>query len=228
MTIETDIAVDGSGNFYYTGAVHGATGAGYYTVIEFHRYAQNLADDATASGDDLIDITDATPSDRSTDNIINILTGYTLDDGHGSATDAISEHLYDGSIIEADGTVYDGFVVIANPDMDLQIMQDGAQLANDYWNTIMFDDASQNPNGYKGLNRDEPNGISHRFMLLVNNAGTPIDGQRVIGMTRVDYSTKESGDAGTAGDGFSIKTFEIKGVFGSSDSTTPAIRTSDE
>jgi len=57
MAIEDDIAVDGSGNFYYTGAVHGAAGAGYYTVIEFHRYAQDLADDATASGDDLIDIT---------------------------------------------------------------------------------------------------------------------------------------------------------------------------
>ena len=33
MAIETDIAIDGSGNIYYTGAVHGAAGAGYYTVI---------------------------------------------------------------------------------------------------------------------------------------------------------------------------------------------------
>jgi len=179
MAIADDIAIDGSGNIYYTGAVHGAAGAGYYTVIELHRYLQDLADDASASGDDLIDITSSTPSDRSTDNIITIKTGYQLDDANGSATDAISEHLYDGSIIqESDGTIYDGLVVIAAEGMDLQIIQNGAIVANDFWNTV--------PNGetLKGLNRDVANGISHRFMLLVNNAGTAIDGRRIIGITR--------------------------------------------
>jgi len=202
LAIETDIAVDVSGNFYYTGAVHGAAGAGYYTVIEFHRYAQDLADDATAAGDDLIDITTDTPSDRSTDNIISILTGYILDDAHGSSTDAISEHLYDGTINDSDGTVYDGILVIAAEGMDLQILQNGAQLANDYWNTV--------PDGetLKGLNRDVANGISHRFMLKVNNAGTPIDGQRIIGTTRVDFSTKEAGD--TTGKTFSE--FKVNGT----------------
>jgi len=80
MAIATDIAIDVSGNIYYTGAVHGAAGAGYYSVIEFHRYLQDLADDAVASGDDLIDITSDTPSDRSTDNIVQVLTGFRLDD----------------------------------------------------------------------------------------------------------------------------------------------------
>ena len=177
MAIADDIAVDSSGVFTYTGAVHGAAGAGYYTVIEFHRYAQDLADDAVAAGDDLIDITTETPSDRSTDNIITLLTGFSFNDAGG--TDAISEHLYDGSIIETDsGTIYDGLVVIANEGMDLQIMQNGAQLANDFWNNI--------PNGetLKGLNRDVANGISHRFMIKVNNAGTETDGRRIIGMTR--------------------------------------------
>ena len=183
MAIKDDIAVDGSGQFYYTGAIHGAAGAGYYTVIEFHRYASDLADDATAAGDDLIDITTDTPSDRSTDNIITILTGYSISDAHGSATDALSEHLYDGTINDSDGTIYDGLVVIASEGMDLQIIQDGVQLANDYWNTI--------PDGetLKGLNRDVANGYSHRFMLKVNNAGTAIDGQRIIGTTRVTGKT---------------------------------------
>ena len=178
MAIKDDIAVDVAGAFYYTGAVHGAAGAGYYTVIEFHRYASDLADDAVASGDDLIDITTDTPSDRSTDNIITMLTGYSIDDVHGSATDALSEHLFDGTINDSDGTIYDGLLVIAAEGMDLQIIQDGAQLANDYWNTV--------PNGesLKGLNRDVANGYSHRFMLKVNNAGTAIDGQRLIGTTR--------------------------------------------
>jgi len=179
MAIKDDIAVDSSGNFYYTGAAHGAAGAGYYTVIEFHRYAQDLADDATAGGDDLIDITSETPSDRSTDNIISLETGYRLDDANGSATDAISEHLYDGSIIQKeDGTIWDGLVVIAAEGMDLQIIQNGAIVADDFWNTV--------PNGetLKGLNRDTANGISHRFMLKVNNAGSDIDGRRFIGITR--------------------------------------------
>ena len=180
MAIADDVAIDLSGNIYYTGAVHGAAGAGYYTVIELHRYLQDLADDAVASGDDLIDITVDTPSDRSTDNIIAILNGFRLDDTNGSATDAISEHLYDGSIIQQeDGTIWDGLVVIAAEGMDLQILQNGGLVSNDFWNTVPSGETSM------GLNRDVANGISHRFMLLVNNAGTEIDGRRIIGMTRV-------------------------------------------
>lgn len=193
MAIATDIAIDNSGNIYYKGAVHGASGAGYYTVLELHRFLQDLADDASASGDDLIDITSVTPSDRSTDNIITVKTGYQLDDANVSATDAISEHLYDGSIIqEGDGTIYDGMLVIAAEGMDLQILQNGAIVTNDFWNTI--------PNGEttKGLNRDTANGISQRFLLKVNNAGTEIDGRRLIGMTRET--------------GFSYSEFKINGT----------------
>lgn len=177
MAIANDIAIDASGNIYYTGAVHGAVGAGYYSVIELHRFLQDLADDATASGDDLIDITRPTPSDRSTDNIITILSGYRLAEGMG--TENIAEHLYDGSITQVeDGTVWDGLVVIGPEGMDLQIMQNGALIANDFWN--------HSPAGMvgKGLNRDVANGYSHRFMLKVNNAGAVIDGRRIIGMTR--------------------------------------------
>jgi len=184
MAIDTDIAIDGSGNIYYTGAVHGAAGAGYYSVIELHRYLQDLADDAAASGDDLIDITSITPSDRSTDNIITIEAGYRLDDVNGSATDPISEHLYDGTIVQADDdSRWDGLVVIAAEGMDLQIIQNGALIANDFWNTI--------PNGetLKGLNRDTANGISHRFMLEVRTTGADIDGRRIVGMTREQGKT---------------------------------------
>lgn len=193
MAIATDIAIDSSGNIYYKGAVHGAAGAGYYTVLELHRFLQDLADDASASGDDLIDITSVTPSDRSTDNIITVKTGYQLDDANASATDAISEHLYDGSIVqEGDGTIFDGMLVIAAEGMDLQILQNGAIVTNDFWNTI--------PNGEttKGLNRDTANGISHRFLLKVDNAGSEIDGRRLIGMTRET--------------GFSYSEFKINGT----------------
>ena len=151
MAIEDDFAVDASGNITYTGSAHGAAGAGYYTTIQFHRWLQDIADDATpATANDLVDITSATPSDRKTDNYIVLINGYNI-------TDTAAEHLFDGSIEQAGGdTIYDGLVVIAGEGMDLQIIQNGAQIANDFWNSI--------PNGLStaGLNRDAANGISPR------------------------------------------------------------------
>lgn len=183
MAIGTDLSVSAAGVIDYIGAAHGATGAGYYTVLELHRWAGGLMDDAQASGNDLLDITSLTASERSTDNIVTLKAPYTI-------TAALSEHLYDGSIIqEVDGTIWDGLVVIAAPNMDLQIQQNGAIVVNDFWNTVVFNDGGINPNGYKGLNRDQPNGISHRFMIKVNAAGTEIDGRRLIGQTRVTGKT---------------------------------------
>lgn len=174
MAIADDFSVAVNGDIRYTGAAHEAAGAGYYTVIAFHRWLQDIADDAEpATANDLLDITSSTPSERSTDNIITLINGYNIDQ-------TASEHLYDGSIIQAGGDdVWDGLVVIAAEGMDLQIMQNGAQEANDFWNST--------PNGETsvGLNRDVANGISHRFMFKVRTAGADIDGRRIIGMTRV-------------------------------------------
>jgi hypothetical protein len=174
MAIATDFTVAQNGNIRYVGAAHGAAGAGYYPVIDFHRWLQDLADDAVAgaSSSDFLDITDSTPSERSTDNIISLLGIYNIDD-------TAAEHLYDGSVIQTGGDViYDGLVVIAGRGMDLQIVQNGAVVTNDFWNTI--------PNGssFKGLNSDPANGISHRFMLKVRTAAADIDGRRVLGQTR--------------------------------------------
>lgn len=40
MAIQDDFSVAANGGIRYTGAAHGAAGAGYYTVIEFHRRLQ--------------------------------------------------------------------------------------------------------------------------------------------------------------------------------------------
>lgn len=200
MSIATRIAINASGVIYYDSAAgandHGASTAEYFTIIELHRFLQDLADDASASGDDLIDITNDTPSDRSTDNIIQINTGYSLDNGTVGGGDPVWEHLYDGSIIEqGTGSIWDGLVVIASEGMDLQIMQNGAVLADDWWNNVPNGETA----GSHGLNRDVANGISHRFMLKVNNAGTPIDGRRIIGMTReIGFTYSEFRINGTA------------------------------
>lgn len=102
--------------------------ASYATVLEFHRWIQDFADDEISTSDDQHDITDSTSTDRSTDNIITLLNSYNIDD-------TASEHLYDGSIIQNSGnTIYDGIVNFGNKTVVIQIIQDGAILADDWWN----------------------------------------------------------------------------------------------
>jgi hypothetical protein len=168
--ITTDWSIDRStGNIRYIGADHGGGSPSYATVIECHREWQNFADNLTSSGDDALDMTDENPSARSTDNIIKLLGVYNID--------AISaEHIYDGSIIQgAAGTevIYDGIVNFGNPDIQIQIQQNGAVLTDDWWNF-----------GGAGLNADIGQGISHRFMINVRTAGADIDGRRLLGISR--------------------------------------------
>ena len=178
MLVESDWSVDLNGDIRYIGTAHGVAAASYVTTIELHRYLQDKADDASAIGDDLVDITSNTPSDRlGIDNIIQLLGTYNIDQ-------TTSEHIFDGSIIQAGGdTVYDGFVNYGNEGVNIQLLQNGGYNANDFWN--------QTPDGESesGLNRDLSNGISHRFILLVRDGGADIDGRRVIGMTREYFKT---------------------------------------
>lgn len=163
-TVERD-----NGNIRYIGSDHGGSPLpSYATVIELHRWLQGLADDQTAgASDDEVDITELLPSSRATDNIITLINGYNIDD-------TAAEHLYDGTIIQNGGDdVYDGFVNYGNAAVQIQIIQNGALLTDDWWNQ-----------GGAGLNADATNGISHRFMLKTRSGGTDIDNKRVIGTNR--------------------------------------------
>jgi len=163
-----------TGDIRYIGNDHTGGSPTYATVIEFHRWLQDLADDASSTGDDELDITDELPSSRSTDNIITLLGTYNIDD-------TAAEHLYDGSIIQSSGDeIYDGIVNFGNSGINIQIIQDGAVLADDWWN----DDGSSN-----GLNEDAAAGISHRFMLKVRTGGADTDGRRVLGTCRTFGNT---------------------------------------
>lgn len=166
-----------TGNIRYIGADHdgtigsnGRTTPTYATVIEFHRALQDFADNASSSGDDELDITDENPSSRSTDNIITLLGSYNIDD-------LASEHLYDGSIIQAGGDeIYDGIVNFGNCPI-IQVAQNGAIVADDWWNN--------DPQGNSlGLNSDPNGGISHRFMIKVRTGGADTDGRRLLGLSR--------------------------------------------
>lgn len=117
-----------TGNIRYIGNDHTGAAPSYATVIEFHRAIQDFADDAGYAGNDELDITDTTPSERSTDNIVTLINGWNIDD-------TAAEHIYDGSIIQAGGaTIYDGLKILAPIGTAVQFIQNGAVLSDDWWN----------------------------------------------------------------------------------------------
>lgn len=173
MAIGDDFLVQENGNIRYVGS--GST----YSVIAFHRWLQDLQDDAQASGNDLTDITDATASERATDNLITLINGFNIDD-HAA------RFLYDGSIVQSNGdTIYDGLVVLAPSGTYVTVVQNGKVITPNFWTT--------------GLNADSAQGISHRFMVKVRSGGTDIDGRRLTVQTREwGYNYSEFKINGTA------------------------------
>lgn len=119
-----------TGNIRYIGDDHNGASPSYAEVIELHRWLGQLADDATSSGDDELDITDVLPSSRATDNQITLLGNYNIDD-------TAAEHLFDGSIIQGTGgteVIYDGIVNFGNAGVVIQLHQNGSVIADDFWN----------------------------------------------------------------------------------------------
>jgi len=129
-----------------------SSGPSYFSVLEFHRYLQSYADDEQMAGNDLLDITSADPSDRSTDNIITLNGDYNIDD-------STAEWLFDGSITQAGGDeVYSGLVVVGTVETgtELIIIRDN-KIVTSWWST--------------GINVDAANNIISR-MLIRSRGGT--------------------------------------------------------
>jgi hypothetical protein len=166
MAIADDFSVAVNGDIRYTGTTAN------YTVLELHRFLQDLADDASASGNDLIDITSDTPSERSTDNIITLLGTYNIDD-------TAAEHLYAGSITQDDGdTVYSGLQVLGavnNANTQLMIIQDNELYqftgtpSAPFW-------GDQSSGGYNG---NTAAGILMRVLIKSRVNGADINGKRI-------------------------------------------------
>lgn len=160
MAIADDFTVDLNGDIRYTGG-----GSSYYTVLELHRFLQSLADDAQASGNDLLDITSLDSSDRSTDNIITLNSPYNID------KDA-SEQLYDGSITQEGGDeVFSGLVVVGAVESgtELIIIRNNIVIT-DWWGT--------------GINADAPNNILMRTLIQTRQDGNDIDSKKIRVMAR--------------------------------------------
>jgi len=163
MAIADDFSVAVNGDIRHV------SGTSHYTVLALHRFLQDLADDPAASGNDLLDITSVTPSERSTDNIITLLGTYNIDD-------TAAEFLYGGSIKQGTGgteTIYAGLKVLGavnNLNTQLQIVQNnGLYDATSFWGT-------QASGGYNG---DAAAGVLFRILVKARDAGADIDGKRV-------------------------------------------------
>lgn len=155
MPIASDFEIDRA-----TGNIRHTSGSTNYTVLELHRYLQDLADDAAAAGDDELDITDVTPSERSTDNIITLINGYNIDD-------TAAQYLYDGSITQDDGdTIYAGIVVVGTvvSGTQLQVIQNNSVYTS-FWST--------------GINADSTANIITRMLIKVRSGGSDVDGKRL-------------------------------------------------
>tara|TARA_R110000822_G_scaffold73853_16_gene177650 strand:- start:1797 stop:3545 length:1749 start_codon:yes stop_codon:yes gene_type:complete len=152
----------------YIGDAHNGTTPSYATTIELHRALQDFADDEQDSSDDELSIIDQTPSDRGgADTNITLLNGCNL-------TDADTEHIYDGSITQAAGaTIYDGIQVFGNSS-NIQVVQDGNRIINDFWNEPKMKTAVS----------DALSSTTHRFLIKVRDAGSDIDGRRLLGTQR--------------------------------------------
>lgn len=162
----------------YIGGAHGTATANYVSVYELHRWLQDLADDASSSNDDYLDITIPNPSDKKFTTIIELLNTTKLDDAY---TTPASEYIYGGSIIQTvsgQEEIYDGISVVANRGVVVNVIQNNAVLTNKFWNTV--------PNGetFAGLNADPANGVAMRFMVKVKSAGAMIDNGALLFTTR--------------------------------------------
>ena len=178
MAFADDFSIAANGDIRHT------SGATTYTVLQMHRALMALADDAVAAGDDLMDISYLTPSDRSTDNIVTLLNGYNIDD-------TAATFLYDGSVTQAGGDdIYAGLRVVGSVEAgtNVIIVQNGA-LLTDTWSTEPNDDPG--------------NSIILQCLVKTRSGGANIDGQRLIVQAR-EYGDTYSEFNLTCGLGFNV------------------------
>ena len=163
MAIADDFSITVSGDIRHV------SGTTHYTVLELHRWLQQIADDETpATANDYLDITSSTPSERSTDQIITLLGTYNIDD-------TASEYFYGGSISQDGGnTVYSGLQVLGavnDSNTQLQVIQDF-----DYYDTTTPFWGDQSTGGYNG---NATAGILMRILVKSRLDGADINQKKI-------------------------------------------------
>jgi hypothetical protein len=188
----------------FTVAVNGdirhSANTNHYTVLELHRWLQQLADDeAPATSDDYVDITSATPSERATDQIINLLGTYNIDD------DA-SEYFYGGSISQDGGnTLYSGLKVLGavnDSNTQLQVIQD-----HTYYDTTTPFWGDQSGGGYNG---NATAGELMRILVKSRDGGADINQKQIRVQARAWGDTYDFFDV-TLGEAESVAAISTTG-----------------
>lgn len=189
MAIADDFTVGVNGDIRHSANTN------HYEVLDLHRFLQGLADDESpATPDDVVDITTATPSERSTDGIIKLLGSFNIDD------DA-SEYFYGGSIKQGSGdteTLYSGLKILGavnNSNSQLQVVQDNA-----YYNTTTPFWGDQSGGGYNG---DEVSGVLLRILVKSREYGADINQKKIRLQARTWGDTYDFFDV-TLGEGEAV------------------------
>jgi hypothetical protein len=144
------------------GTVDGQVHTRAYSPLDVHRMLMDLNDDEDIFDDDDLSRVDPTPSERSTDEIVDLL-------GTVNVSADVIKHMYGGSLTQASGDeLISGLdVQVTSPVATTQpvIIQDDA-IITDYWGNAYM------PDSIKG---------SVRIMLKTRHDGVDIDGRRVKG-----------------------------------------------
>jgi len=201
MAIGTDFTVATNGDIRHT------SGTDTYTVLELHRWLQDLADDQQSVSTDYVDIVTKNPSTRSTDQIITLLDYSGISGPTFNIDDDAAEYFWGGSITQKGGDeVYSGLQVLGavnDTATQLMIIQDNdlyqftTTPSAPYWGT-------QASGGYNG---DAASGILMQLCVKSRTNGADIDGQKI----RVQARHMDSGGGDnfdffntTLGDGVSV------------------------
>lgn len=187
MAIGDDFTINASGD------IRADTPGSTYTVLELHRWLQDLADNASTAGgaDDILDITSATPSERSTDEIITLINGYNIDD-------TAAEWFYGGSIKQGSGAtevIYSGLRClgsVVSSATQIQVVQD----------KILYDGASP----FWGTQASPFNGggnVLFRILVKSREYGADIDQSQIRVQARHYGDTYASFDV-TLGEGEAV------------------------
>jgi hypothetical protein len=154
MALLDDIEIQADKDIRWTG---GATTT--YTWLELHEGLGDLADDAAYAGDDILDISRQIASDRSTDQIFELVNGYNIDD-------TMAEHFYDGSLVQNGGDdKWGGLEVVGKTNSgNVEVIQNHA-LLTDHW--------TAKPNA------DTANNKVLRTSIRIRQDGADIDQRRI-------------------------------------------------
>ena len=166
MAIGDDFSIATNGNIRHT------DGTKNYTVLELHRWLQELADDPAGSTNDLLDITSDTPSERLTNDIIILQSPFNVDD-------ATAMYLYAGSISQLNGnTLYSGLKItgqVNSTNTQLVIIQNNKlypftdNSSTPFWGT-------QNSGGHNG---NVELSVLMRVLIKTREFGADIDLKKI-------------------------------------------------